>query len=1307
MNAVESVWIRAVRAARSLKARRLQPPVRRKPLFEALEQRFLLSGEGLIIPPPPPPSVAVQPALEASLVPTARALVSAVSVPVDFALPGARGSQDATQDAAQQAAAAIAPQPDPSGITDSTPSIVAIDPVIAKADAVSGEPVATVEPPAATAGAAQPATVQTAEGTAASALVTASARSEVEQRMSLASYAERVNSLPPPSQIVVIDAAVPDYEALVRAIASLGASPENDETAPPALQPDSGPAERGLLPPVLESPAQARPGEDDSPQVRVSRVADIEVVVLDARYDGIDQISRLLAPHQGLAAVQVVSHGGSGSLRLGSTQLTTSRLEALRDRVSGWGSALSSGADILLYGCDVAGGAPGIEFVQRFAAITGADVAASTDATGSAARAGDWALEYTTGAIEVAPLLQGADISALLGGSYSITGSTLSFSGSSGGDTLNLRVNGSGVLEFRWDSTGAYTAVAFGLSTGTINVNLGSGDDAFIFDDASSLGAVALSVQGEDGADSVTLNENLTLSGGLVVAAESIVLSSGFTVSTGAGNVSLTALAQDATQVTTSAALTARTASIQVLGSLVATSGNITLFSEVTRNIALSGTVTAAVASTSDASVVVSGTVSTAGAMSLTARTGGTVTASAAGLLGLSASNTFTDNAVVRISNSAGIDVGSLTLLAETKTSYTATSRSALNSVSGQTQAYIEGSTVNTRGAGGLTISANDDASLTARSPDMATDLSGSLPVSIAASVARNELDRDVEAYIDSITVQAAAGGGVSASALKSAALTAIAEAKTLSASAVFTGSLSVSGTYAGNVVLGDVNAYVSGGSVSTAGAGAVGVEARDTMEVRAIAETAAQAGSGLAQISDSSAVSIGYAIAFNAIGWDMPDSFVGGAVEALIGSVSGAAIFGTNVGAGTHAYVEDSVVSAGGAITVKAENAATLSSAVSNALTFAGAGVLTGASGSASGGIVSLNKVSSASTASIGFTSGYAGARTITGGAGVTVLATDDSSIDSRIVLAAASAAANPNPFLKGDAIGVSGAVALNEVRGGATATIDRATVAATTGNVRVAAIESASLTALLRSEAKSSASTSLFGGTGNSLAASGLIATNVVVSAASATISNSVVSTSGADGNVEVDAQNTASIGASVDNAVESGGKAIGVTLAFNTIGWQAQNVLFNTVDALIGDPAIANAFGTNTRSDVKARIVDSTVEAAGQVKVTAKSEASLTSLVNNVTSTSVGSTLTGASGLSVGAVVSLNKVSSAAEASIGYGTGYAGAKTISASAGVTVSAEDAAEIAATTTLATRSSAVTGNPFADGASFAVSGAV
>ncbi len=54
----------------------------------------------------------------------------------------------------------------------------------------------------------------------------------------------------------------------------------------------------------------------------------------------------------------------------------------------------------MLYGCDVAADATGQSFVQQLAALTGADVAASTDLTGSSALGGIWSLEFATGSIE-------------------------------------------------------------------------------------------------------------------------------------------------------------------------------------------------------------------------------------------------------------------------------------------------------------------------------------------------------------------------------------------------------------------------------------------------------------------------------------------------------------------------------------------------------------------------------------------------------------------------------------------------------------------------------------------------------------------------------------------------------------------------------------------------------------------------------------------------------------------------------------------------------------------------------------------
>ena len=63
---------------------------------------------------------------------------------------------------------------------------------------------------------------------------------------------------------------------------------------------------------------------------------------------------------------------------------------------------LSAEADLLIYGCDLAGDEDGISLTSSLAALTGADVAASTDGTGAASRGGDWVLEHATGSIETA-----------------------------------------------------------------------------------------------------------------------------------------------------------------------------------------------------------------------------------------------------------------------------------------------------------------------------------------------------------------------------------------------------------------------------------------------------------------------------------------------------------------------------------------------------------------------------------------------------------------------------------------------------------------------------------------------------------------------------------------------------------------------------------------------------------------------------------------------------------------------------------------------------------------------------------------
>ena len=89
------------------------------------------------------------------------------------------------------------------------------------------------------------------------------------------------------------------------------------------------------------------------------------------------------------------------------------------------------------------------------------------------------------------------------------------------------------------------------------------------------------------------------------------------------------------------------------------------------------------------------------------------------------------------------------------------------------------------------------------------------------------------------------------------------------------------------------------------------------------------------------------------------------------------------------------------------------------------------------------------------------------------------------------------------------------------------------------------------------------------------------------------------------------------------------------------------------MIGSPEISQAFNADGKSNAVAYLEDTTVDTTGSLTVQATSGAALTAGVDNRTSTSASSALRVASGLSFGAVLTSNKVSSSAEAYIQFTT------------------------------------------------------
>ncbi|MDM5179578.1 cadherin-like beta sandwich domain-containing protein [Massilia sp. DJPM01] len=144
--------------------------------------------------------------------------------------------------------------------------------------------------------------------------------------------------------------------------------------------------------------------EDNIADYRQLAAADMDVIVLDGRQDGLRQIAQALDSRRDIGALHLVSHGRPAALQLGSLQLGRLQLHERSADLDRIRAALRPDADILLYGCNVAEGKDGQAFIGELASRTGARVAASTNLTGDRAQGGDWLLESRTAPLRSAAL---------------------------------------------------------------------------------------------------------------------------------------------------------------------------------------------------------------------------------------------------------------------------------------------------------------------------------------------------------------------------------------------------------------------------------------------------------------------------------------------------------------------------------------------------------------------------------------------------------------------------------------------------------------------------------------------------------------------------------------------------------------------------------------------------------------------------------------------------------------------------------------------------------------------------------------
>ncbi|WP_284209292.1 DUF4347 domain-containing protein, partial [Chitiniphilus shinanonensis] len=229
-----------------------------------------------------------------------------------------------------------------------------------------------------------------------------------------------------------------DGAAVATAIDRPHEAPTHDTRSDPASTGDG--ADHSAVAPAAVLPPQAEPAGrnvlfvdarvKDADKLLADLKPNTEVVYLRADQDGLTQMNTYLAGHPGAQSVQILAHGYSGDLWLGSSYLSAENLNTYSDSLARLGQNMAQGGDILIYACNTADGARGSAFVDALAAGTGRDIAASSNRTGAGS---DWVLEVTRGSIESTSVLSAQ---AEHGYQYNLATITVTSSADSGVGTL-------------------------------------------------------------------------------------------------------------------------------------------------------------------------------------------------------------------------------------------------------------------------------------------------------------------------------------------------------------------------------------------------------------------------------------------------------------------------------------------------------------------------------------------------------------------------------------------------------------------------------------------------------------------------------------------------------------------------------------------------------------------------------------------------------------------------------------------------------------------------------------------------------
>ncbi|MCG8600095.1 MAG: hypothetical protein MI807_08150, partial [Verrucomicrobiales bacterium] len=582
--------------------------------------------------------------------------------------------------------------------------------------------------------------------------------------------------------------------------------------------------------------------------------------------------------------------------------------------------------------------------------------------------------------------------------------------------------------------------------------------------------------------------------------------------------------------------------------------------------------------------------------------------------------------------------------------------------------------TVTIRGAGEVDVSGNDTSVLDSEviiemvaETESTNEISADDAIAVGAAFVRNVQDGGVTSEVRNADIESAS---IQIAALNDTTLAADLNAEASASGGGTFGAgtqLAVNGVIASNTVTGAALAQAVD-STLTATTGDIRVSAENSVSMDADNTNEVTSGD----------TAIGYMMAFNTLGYDAEDILTQ-TLDALIGTT-----IGSKEAATASALITNTNLDAAGNIDVIADNTSDLSASFANEATGEASG-LHGQGSMAASFVLSSNFVASGSVATI---DGGAGGVTVKG-TDVTVSAADNATIDSFGKLDAVSATESTNSIGADNSMAFGGMSVRNDLDAGSMATVTNAVIESASF-----AIRSQNATTL-KAEAAADASASGGGdfGAGTQLAVAGLIVSNNVVGNASAEVIDSTITAD--TGDVVVDADNLVKLEATNKNRIESGDTAVGFTMAFNTLGYEASNILYQTLDALLGTD-----IGTIDRSDAVARLVNTSVDAQGGVFVTADNTADLDAVISNE-ATGSASGFTNQSSTAASFLLASNMVAGGATVTVD-GTNQTSVK---GGGAVLIAASDDASLDADVTLVSESETETTNSFSRNGSKAIGG--